>query len=167
MNSCAAVTWTFQFSIWAGDTGPFDSFVLLNGQEGARYCEVASNPSSWFWVHSILCKKRNILSCMKPRTKSRLRERGFLLGQFLRHLRPRRHSRRRIRLCFDCDAVTPTWQGTVWNSAPETEFQWIACTETRAQWLQYRVAACIRFLQPCASTSQAQKNQWKLRYQRS
>jgi hypothetical protein len=32
----AAITKAFQFSIFAGVTGPFDSFVLLKGQEGAR-----------------------------------------------------------------------------------------------------------------------------------
>ncbi len=66
--------------IWAGVSGPFDSFVLLKGQKGARNSEVAANPSSWYWVHSILQVNRKILSCMKPRTKCCLRERGFLVN---------------------------------------------------------------------------------------
>ncbi len=81
----AGVTRTFQFSLWAGDTWPFNSFVLLKGQEGTRNRKVAAIPSSWSWVHSIQVfqVKWNILadlSCMKPRTKDHLCERGFLLN---------------------------------------------------------------------------------------
>ncbi len=99
-------------------------FRLLKGQEGARNCKVTANPLSWYWVHSLLQVNRSIMSCMKPRTNARLRERelcwieSVLLGP---PVAARRNPRRCLRLRFACDAVTSTWQGTVWDPVPKTE----------------------------------------------
>jgi hypothetical protein len=84
-----AFTIALQLLIWAGVTGPFDSFVLLKRKEGARNRVVAAaNPLLWYWVHSILQVKRNILSCIKPRTKAACAKEIFCwIGSVLAHLR--------------------------------------------------------------------------------
>ncbi len=85
--------------------------------------------SSWFWVQMNLQVNWNALFSINPRTKGRCSKVvSVQSSQFLLHRQPRRHPRHCLRLCFTCDAVTPTWQGTVWDPAPETELQWISCT---------------------------------------
>ncbi len=81
-----------------------------------------------YGLDSILQVKRNILSCMKPRTKGSLFKRGLCWIESvvtpLAAAAPSATPPSRLCLCFTCNAVTPTWQGTVWDPG-----QKLSCNE--------------------------------------